>query len=52
MSGQVYFTTRLKVRRQETAIRPCGHLDQMHVLAELKSDRHQLNLVMEQKKKD
>ena len=51
MSSQVYITIRLKVRWQKTAIRPCGHLDQMHVLAELNSDRHQLNLVMEQKKK-
>ena len=27
-SSQVYFTIRLKVRRQETAKRPCGHLGQ------------------------
>ena len=27
-----YFTIRLKVRRQETAIRPCGHLGQLHFL--------------------
>ena len=27
-SGQVYFTISLKVRWQETAIRPCSHLRQ------------------------
>ena len=27
-SSEVYFTIRLKVRRQETAKRPCGHLGQ------------------------
>ena len=32
-SSQVYFTTRLKVRRQETAIRPCGHPGQLHLSA-------------------
>ena len=30
-SSQVYFTIRLKVRRQETAIRPWGHSGQLHL---------------------
>ena len=47
MLSQVYFTIRLKVRRQETAIRPRGHLGQLHLLAILNSYRHQLYLVME-----
>ena len=42
-SSQVYFTIRLKVRRQEIAVRPCGHL---HLLAILNSYWHQLNLVV------
>ena len=46
-TSQVYFTTRLKVRRQETAIRPSGHLGQLHLLAILYSYMHKLNLVME-----
>ena len=49
-SSQVYFTTRLKVRRQETAIRPCGHLGQLHLLAIHNSYRHKLKLVIEIKK--
>ena len=48
--SQVYFTIRLKVRRQETAIRPCGHLGQLHLLAILNSYRHKLKLVIENKK--
>ena len=31
-SSQVHFTIRLKVHRQETAIRPCGHLGQLILL--------------------
>ena len=50
-SSQVYFTIRLKVRRQETAIGPCGHLGQLHLLAILNRYTHQLNLVMEPQKK-
>ena len=29
-SSQVYFTICLKVHRQETTIRPCDHLGQLH----------------------
>ena len=50
-SSLVYFTTRLKVRRQETAIRRCGHPGQLHLSATLHSYRHKLNLVMEPPKK-
>ena len=46
-ASQVYFTIRLKVRRQETAIRPCG---QLRLLAILNSYRHKLKLVIEIKK--
>ena len=49
-SSQVYFTISLKVRRQETAIRPCGHLGQLHLLAMLNSYRHKLKPVIEHKK--
>ena len=49
-SSEVYFTISLKVRRQETAIRPCGHLGQLHLLAILNSYRHKLKLVIEHKK--
>ena len=49
-SIQVYFIIRLKVCRQDTAIRPCGHLSQLHLLAILNSYRHKLKLVIENKK--
>ena len=48
LCGQVKFISP-KARRQETAIRPCGHLGQRHVLAILNSCRYQLKLVIEQK---
>ena len=49
-SSQVYFTTSLKVSRQETAIRPCGHQGELHLLAILNSYRRKLKLVIEHKK--
>ena len=49
-SSQGYFTISLKVSRQETAIRPCGHLGQLHLLGILNSYRHKLKLVNEYKK--
>ena len=50
-SSQVCFTIRFKVDRQETAIRQCSHLGQLHLLAILYSYRHKLSLVMEPQKK-
>ena len=49
-SSQVYFTIGLKVGKQETAIRPCGHLGRLHLLAILNCHRHKFKLVIEHKK--
>ena len=49
-SSLFHHRLRLKVSRQETAIRPCGHLGQLHLLAILHSYRHKLKLVIETKK--